>query len=125
MTINLETIHNVFTLFSRVFKAGDELFMFGEDGGGLLGRSDQVLRPTVDYFTLVPLNEKLVVLRFFMHGYNASIAGYAATDKNLAICLDMKFKQEHIDPDAWDWAPLDMQGSDHVTLLLDIDKLLC
>lgn len=118
-------------LVSRMLRTSDELFMFGEDGLGQHGRSDQVFRgPVALYDVSVTADDDEepsdihCLLKLYVAGYDASIHGHAITDRNLEICLDMKFKQEDIDPDAWDWAHLSMQGNDYIALNIDVAKFL-
>jgi hypothetical protein len=122
---------DVVILVSRMLRSNDEVFMFGEDGLGQHGRSDQVLRGQVALFDVsVTVDDEdnpsdiHCLLKLYVTGYDSRVHGHAITDNNLKICLDMKFKQEAIDPDAWDWAHLSMQGNDYIALNLDIPKFL-
>lgn len=118
-------------LISRMLHENAELFMFGEDGLGQYGRSDHVFRSNVLRFDVSVTadddeypSDIHCLLKLYVTGYDSQVQGHAATDGNLKICLDMKFKEWSMDTDAWDWAHITMQGRDYIALNLDVPKLL-
>lgn len=122
---------DVTILISRMLKSNDEVFMFGEDGNGLFGKSDQVFRSQVGLFDVSITaddddnpSDIHCLLKLYILGYDSTVTGHAITDKNLEICLNIKFKQESIDPTAWDWAHPSVQGKDYIALIIDVTKML-
>lgn len=105
--------------------------MFGEDGFGQYGRSDQVFRGAVGAYDIsVTVDDDdnpsdiHCLLKLYVVGYDSRVHGHAITDRNLEICLDTTFKAYYIDPDSWDWADISMQGNDYIALNIDIPKFL-
>lgn len=110
---------------------GKTLGMFGEDGNGQHGRSS--------YATYAYVNRVTVFLEADDHehpgdihgiveidlsGYDSHVHGHAVTDQNLRFSLNDMLKKARIDPTCLDWGVLAMQGRRHITLSVDVVKLM-
>jgi len=117
------------TLLDRVF-SGETLVFFGEDGGGQHGSSTFPVRARVRcfQFDMVAFSDDTAEIeayvRVFLDGYFSDVTGHAITDRNLRINLDRLLDREVIDRGALDWARLEYQGGDYITLKVDVTKLL-
>lgn len=121
--------NEVTILLDRALHA-QSLTFFGEDGGGLHGRSTfpvtcrvRCLDVEVETFS-DDIAETVVYARLFLEGYQASENGHAITDQNLRIALNQLLDAEHIDREALSWGPLDYQGEDFICLQVDAARLL-
>jgi len=107
---------------------GKTLACFGIDGHGLYGQSTLAkhfnvldIEVKINHTADDDLEGKAYIA---LLGYDAKDCGHAATDVNLKISVNEKFKVEYIDTTCWTWADLPEQGDCYFTINFDVEKLL-
>lgn len=116
-------------LLDRIL-TGKTLTFFGEDGNGQHGQSVFPVVARIRCFNFEfeafsdDLDETVAYVRIFLDGYDATVTGHAITDANLRIDLDRLLSEWNADSSTLDWAPVDLQGPDFITLAVDVKRLL-
>lgn len=107
---------------------GKEVVAFGEDGLGKYGTSDRAHRFTIDDvqvdIELDDQDEPFGAAFIHLDGYHCDTVGDIVTDQNFLISLSKYLKAEHIDPACLKYAEIEIQGSNFVTMYIDIPTLL-
>lgn len=130
MTTSDNVRDDLSVLTKRVIGDG-KIFMFGEDGNGQHGSSDQALRSDIIMYDIALTvddednpSEFFCLLKLYISGYDSQKTGHAITDKNLEICLNQMFQRVLFSPGTWEWGSISLQGRDYIALNIDVPKFL-
>ena len=101
---------------------------FGEDGLGKHGTCDRPQYYKIEDIAIdIALDdddEPMGIVSLALEGYNSKDHGHICTDQNFLISVRNFLIGDHIDPTCVEYAELDVQGEDFVTLNLDVGLLL-
>jgi len=108
---------------------GKTVSAFGADGHGDYGQSPFAKYFTIDDITLLISENKITgeitgTALLNLTGFDSSIDGHCATDKNLTISLNKLLADQHIDPTCWKYESYEFQGMDFVVVSIDVSRLL-
>lgn len=107
---------------------GKTVVGFGTDGNGLFGYSSLAKSFTVSEINVIMSYDADDVItgiaRIFITPYSSADCGHIATDVNLKFSVNDLLKQEYINTQCWQWAPIHEQGENYFTISFDVDKLL-
>ena len=104
---------------------GKTLCAFGEDGCGKYGRCE-----CPGYFTVSTVDVTISTyghsgsVRLALTGYDSTVTGHIATDRNFEISLAQHLTNHDIEPRALTWGNEELQGRSYVTMLIDVNTLL-
>jgi hypothetical protein len=101
------------------------LSCFGEDGFGQYGKDSFARYYRVSCITTRAYQDQdeqvFVIARIYLDGYNSTLQGHAATDRNLEISVNNFFAAEYISPNSWTWAEEALQ--EHNCFTIEINAL--
>lgn len=101
------------------------LSCFGEDGFGQYGKDSFARYYQVSRITTRAYQDQdeqvFVIARIYLDGYNSTLQGHAATDRNLEISVNNFFTAEYISPNGWTWAEEALQ--EHNCFTIEINAL--
>lgn len=104
------------------------LSCFGEDGFGQYGKDSFARHYQVNDITTRAYQDQdeqvFVIARIYLDGYNSTLQGHAATDRNLEISVNNFFTAEYISTNSWTWAEEALQEQNCFTIEINAFNFL-